>query len=246
MIAIPRFAYETTISYADVGSDQLLSYKGALRLLQEAAALASDACGYGIKDIPTKGVHWILMGWRVELLHKPVWSTPVRIETWPRSMEGFADDRDFLMYAGDTLVLRASSRWFLINAQNGRIARVTDEIRSAYPMEDAKVFAEPIATNGSPLENAADNFSILIGRRDIDTNHHVNNLCYLDYALEALPQEVYDNLPGTLEIVYRKQIMLGTEIHCLYGKRDDGKHQVEIRSTDAAGKDIHHAYIWFY
>ena len=34
MIAIPRFAYEATISYADVGSDQLLSYRGALRLLQ--------------------------------------------------------------------------------------------------------------------------------------------------------------------------------------------------------------------
>lgn len=242
---ISRFAYETTVSYADVGPDQLLSYKGTLRLLQETAALASDACGYGIKDIATKGVHWILMGWRVELLHKPVWSTPIHIETWPRTMDGFASDRDFLMYAGETLVARATSRWFLISAETGRITRVTDEIRSAYPMEDVTVFADPIANNGTVLLDAVDGFSIRIGRRDIDTNHHLNNLIYLDYAIEALPQDVYDNLPGTLEIVYRKQVMLGTEIHCLYGKREDGRHQVEIRSAED-GKDIHHAYIWFY
>lgn len=242
---IPRFTYQTTVSYADVGPDQLLSYKGALRLLQEAAALASDACGYGIKDIATKKVHWILMGWRVELLHKPVWSTPICIETWPRTMDGFASDRDFLLYANGELVARATSRWFLISAETGRITRVTDEIRSAYPIEDITVFDDSIPNNGKSLERAAA-FTTTIGRRDIDTNHHVNNLHYLDYALEALPQEVYDHLPGTLEIVYRKQIMLGTEICCLYGKTEDGKHQVEIRSRDESGKTVHHAYIWFY
>jgi len=243
---IPRFTYQTTVSYADVGPDQLLSYKGTLRLLQETAALASDVCGYGIKDIATKKVHWILMGWRVELLHKPVWSAPITVETWPRTMEGFASDRDFRIYSEGTLVARATSRWFLISADNGRITRVTDEIRSAYPMEDEVVFAEPIPNNGKVLDGAVSAFSTKIGRRDIDTNHHVNNLNYLDYALEALPQEVYDTLPGTLEIVYRKQIMLGTEIRCFYGRTDDGKHQVEIRSEDESGKSVHHAYIWFY
>ena len=84
-----------------------------------------------------------------------------------------------------------------------------------------------------------------MGRRDIDTNLHVNNLHYLDYAIEALPEEVYQNLPNTVDIVFRKQIFLGTHIQCLYTKTEDGRHQVEIRSQKD-GKTVHHAYAWFY
>ena len=36
--------------------------------------------------------------------------------------------------------------------------------------------------------DAREAFSYTVGRRDIDTNHHVNNIHYLDFALEALPQ----------------------------------------------------------
>ena len=84
-----------------------------------------------------------------------------------------------------------------------------------------------------------------MGRRDIDTNHHVNNLHYLDYALEALPEEVYRHLPGTAEIAFRRQILLGTAIRGLYTLTEEGKHQVEIQSENE-GKVIHHAFIWFY
>lgn len=244
-MVISRFVYSTTVSYADVGTDHLLSFNGLLRLLQEAACAASDLCGYGIKDIPTKGVHWLLTGWRVELLHRPDWNTPISVETWPRSFEGFASDREFLVYSQGELVARATSRWYLVNVNTGRIARVTDEIRSAYPVEDITVFDTPIPTKGNPLPDARETFTTVVGRRDLDTNLHVNNLHYLDYALEALPQEVYDNLPGTLEIVYRKQILLGTPISCRYGVTESGRHQVEICSEEG-GKTTHHAYIWFY
>ena len=245
VIDLQRFTYETNISYADVGPDQCLSYTGLLRLLQETAAAASDICGYGIKDIPTKHVHWILTGWRVELLQRPQWNAPIRIETWPRPFDGFASDRDFLAWSGDALIARGTSRWFLISTLTGRITRVTDTISTAYPVEDVTLFDQPIAYNGKPLPNAEATFSTVVGRRDIDTNSHVNNLHYLAYALEALPQAVYDALPGTLEITYRKQILLGTPIQCLYGVTEDGKHQVEIRS-ETGGKVTHHAYIWFY
>lgn len=245
VITMSRYIYETNISYADVGPDHYLSYTGLLRLLQETAAAASDLCGYGIKDIPTKHVHWILTGWHVELLGRPAWNTSVRIETWPRPFDGFASDREFLVWSGDQMIARGTSRWFLVSALTGRITRVTDEIAAAYPIEDISLFDRPIASNGKPIADAPVTFSTVVGRRDIDTNGHVNNLHYLAYAIEALPQQVYEALPNNLEISYRKQILLGTPIQCLYAMTEDGRHQVEIRS-ESDGKAVHHAYIWFY
>ena len=245
MIAIPHYFYETSVLYPDIGEDRLLSHKGLLRMLQETAARASDECGYGLKDIHAKSLFWILTGWRTELLERVCWRAPITVETWPRTMDGFTSDRDFIVRSGDTVVARATSRWFLINAHTGRIARATPELKAAYDMDPTALFDDPPPSGGKPLENASLAFSTTIGRRDIDTNHHVNNISYLDYALEALPSDVFEHPPSTLEIAYRKQILLGTAIQCFYGKTDDGKHQVEIRSEDD-GKAVHHAYIWLY
>ena len=73
--------------------DQRLSPQGLLRLLQEAASVASDDVGFGLKDISRTGVHWILSSWRVNLAERPCWRTLLRVETWPRLMDGFLSDR---------------------------------------------------------------------------------------------------------------------------------------------------------
>ena len=237
--------YPCSVAYGDIGLDGRLSHKGALRLLQEAAAIASQQCGYGLLNAEETGVCWILTGWRIRLLERPLWNTPLTVETWPRTMEGFLSDRDFRILSGDTPVALATSRWCLVNARTGRVTRVTEAVRSAYTLDPLAMFSENLHTNGKSGETAAEGFSCTVGRRDIDTNRHVNNLHYLDYALEALPEEVFAHIPDTLEIVYRKQILLGTPIRCLYERTADGRHQVEIRS---GGEDapVHHAFLWFY
>lgn len=223
----------------------LLSYRGVLRILQETAARDSDNCGYGLKDIPVKGVFWILAGWRVELLERPMWRAAITAETWTHAMDGFTSDRDFLLRSGDTLVARATSRWLLINTSTGHITRTTPELLDAFGMDPTALFTDPLPANGKALPDAAAAYSTVIGRRDVDTNHHLNNIRYFDLAMEALPQHVAEHLPGTLDIVYRKQILPGTAVQCLYGMTADGKHQVELRS-EANGRAVHHAYIWLY
>lgn len=248
VIFTPHFIYEAAVAYSDIGPDQRLSHKGLLRILQEAASVASDEAGYGLKDIASKGVHWILTGWRLELSAPPYWRANLRVETWPRTLDGFASDRDFRIYAGEEPIARATSRWVLVSAATGRPARVTEAIRAAYQpqMDSLELFAgNPVPHNGSTPAGTPAAFETVIGRRDIDTNYHVNNLHYLDYAIEALPEEVYRDLPATVEIAFRRQILLGTPIRCLYALTEDGKHQVEIQS-EKDGKVTRHAFLWLY
>lgn len=240
--------YDAAVAYSDIGPDQRLSHAGLLRILQEAASVASDEVGFGLKDIAGRGVHWILTGWRLELNRRPFWRTDLRVETWPRTLSGFASDREFLVYAGEELIARASSRWILVNVATGRPARVTESVRAAYRahLDDRKVFPGlTIPHNGSTPEGTPAAFAMRVGRRDIDTNRHVNNLRYLDYAVEALPEEVYQDLPAVVEIVFRRQILPGTSLQCFYCLTGDGKHQVEIRSGEG-GDVVHHAFVWFY
>lgn len=243
LIATP-YLYETDVTYPDVGFDNRLNHRGLLRILQEAAAIASDERGYGLKDAPRTKVHWILSGWRAELVSAPAWREHLRVETWPRSMDGFFSERDFLVRQGEELAARGTSKWILVSTETGRLTRVTEEVRSAYDVEDRTLYSEPLPSNGVPAADAAVTYETTAGRRDIDTNRHVNNIHYLDYALEALPQAVFDRLPATVEVCFRRQILLGTPIRCLYSVTEGGRHQVEIQSGEE--KITRHAFIWFY
>lgn len=245
MIIIPHFTYEAVVTYADVAMDGKLSYPGMLRILQEAAARASAACGYGFKDIERNGVCWVLTGWRLELFERANWNDTLTIHTWPRSVDGFLSDRDFEIFAGNRVIGRCSSRWFLVKPDTGRITRVTEAVRSAYTINERRMFETDIPSNGTPAPGAVITYTHTVERRDLDTYRHVNNLRYLDFALEALPQEIFDARPSTVDIVYRKQILPGTEICCLYSLTEDGRHQIEVRSGDDTSP-VHHAYIWFY
>lgn len=245
MICICPYTYETTVTYADIGPDLRLSQRGLLRMMQEAAAIDSQNRGYGLLNTEETGLCWILAGWRLEQLEKPLWNTPVSVTTWPRTMEGFFSDRDFTVRAGGQLVARGTSHWLLVSVSAGRIARITEEVRAAYELGGEAVFNTPVPSNGKSAPEARVTFSTVVGRRDIDTNHHVNNIHYWDYALEALPEEVARDLPSTVEIVFRKQILLGTAIRCLYSASEDGKHQVEIQSGEG-DQVVHHAFIWLY
>lgn len=245
VIGISYFTYETAVTYADVALDGRLSYPGMLRILQEAAACASAACGFGFRDIPRNGVAWVLAGWRLELSERPDWKEHVTIHTWPRSVDGIHSDRDFEIFSAGHVIGRATSRWLLVDAANGHITRVTDAVRAAYTVNDRRMFETDIPSRGTPAPDAVVTYTHTVERRDLDTYHHVNNLRYLDFALEALPRAVYDALPSTVDIVYRKQILPGTELRCLYSVTAEQVHQIELRSGSEEAP-VHHAYLRFY
>ena len=69
-------------------------------------------------------------------------------------------------------------------------------------------------------------------RRDIDINKHVHNLYYLDFAYEALPENVYNtNKFNNVEIMYKRQIKLDDNIICYY-TQNENENIVTIKSED--------------
>ena len=73
------------------------------------------------------------------------------------------------------------------------------------------------------LESDVPNYVFNALRRDIDINQHMHNLYYLDYALEALPQDIYEVLSNcnNFEIMYKSGIQLGDTVNCFCIKQDN-------------------------
>lgn len=116
--------------------------------------------------------------------------------------------------------------------RNKKIERITPKIVESFGLENRSVFNDSLDEKPTIPNNLTLNFTYTIQRRDIDTNGHVNNLHYIDYALETLPEDIYNsNEFDNIEIHYKKEIKYGETIKCYYSF-ENNKHLITIKSED--------------
>ena len=92
-----------------------------------------------------------------------------------------------------SLICIASSKWALIDVNSKSIAKITENVINRYEAENKSVFNEnDIEKIKQPEISTTSCFEFKVQRRDIDVNEHMNNVYYLDYAIEALPENIYN------------------------------------------------------
>jgi len=226
------YEYTTNLSFNHVGNNHVLTYSGLTALLQEAASLHADSLGFGLNNIDKTNLTWLLLSWKIKLLSTPKWNTKVTVKTWPREMARVYSYRDFEVYDDSgNLIAIASSKWVLINVTNHSIARITPDLINAYSTVNKCVFDKYKDPTFEDTKNSVLAFEYKVGRRDIDRNDHVNNLYYLEFALEALPENIYQHNFSDIEVLYKKEIKLGNIIKCYYEQNKD-EHIITIKSED--------------
>lgn len=216
-----------------LGNQEILEY------FENIGAHHSDSLGYGLNSINETKVIWILLDWKVKVINKIKYGQELTIKTWSRSIERCYGNRDFEIYdENDNLCVIASSKWLLLNAEKGKIAKANDEMIKKYASEpDRKVFEDEKLEKLQIPTKFDSNMLYKIQRRDIDFNGHMHNLYYLNLAYEALPEEVYKNeIFNNVRINYKKEIKYGETVNCKYAF-ENNKHIVVIESED--GNTLH-------
>lgn len=223
-----------TVTVLDIGENNRLTNKGFLRMLQEIACVHSSFAGLGVNDIQNTGLAWILLNWKLQVFTRPVWNTKLKVNTWSSGNTLVSAYRDYEIFDdNNNLVAIATSKWILFDTAKGSLAKITEEISSRYHNLDKHVFD---CSMDEKLKEPKDNTLIseyTVIRRDIDTNHHVNNLNYLDFAYEALPDDIYFNSNfDNVEIMYKHEAKLGDTLNLFYAKKD-GSVFVTIKNKES-------------
>ena len=131
----------------------------------------------------------------------------------------------------------------MINIDTKSLARLPEDLIGKYKPENKKVFEETEIPKLKEAKFYSNEISLKILRHQIDVNDHVHNLFYLDFAYEALPENVYkENRFDNIDIMYKKQIKYNDKIKCLY-LFENNKHTIAIKSDDHS---ILHAIINLY
>lgn len=237
------FEHDFEIGLRDIENPNFLSNKSILAFLENIGSYHSDSINFGLNNIPLTHSSWVLLGWKVKVLQRPIYGDKLHIVTWAKNAEKFSTYRDFEVYnSANELVIVATSKWVLIDTTTGKLKPIPEEVLNLY---------NPDTKNALPEEdcilkklNVSDNYisscTYTVSCSQIDLNNHMHNLYYLDMAYEVLPEDVYKNMFNYFEISYKKQIRLHEQVKCYY-TFEENTHKVIVKSLD---DKITHAIIF--
>jgi acyl-ACP thioesterase len=191
---------------------QRLTPRSLCALLQEAAGQDADTFGVSMSRLVEGGLAWVLQRLKVDVAAYPSLGARLAVATWARHFGRVVAEREFeVRDEAGRLLAAATSRWVVMDMAARRVVRLPDFIRElpvhreqALDMEGRELpLPEPTA-----LERRFE-----VRRSDLDVARHVNNTRYVEWALEAVPDEVYETHEArAFEIVFRRESVFGDRI----------------------------------
>ncbi|KAL3649293.1 hypothetical protein CASFOL_005696 [Castilleja foliolosa] len=154
-------------------------------------------------------------------------SDVVEVETWYESEGRIGPRRDWFLkdFATGEVIGRATSKWVMMNQDTRRLQKVSDDVRDefiafcpktlrlAFP-EENNASLKKIAKLNGPAQYSK--LGLAPRRADLDMNHHVNNVAYIGWALETMPQEIIDSHElQTITLEYRRECQQDDVVDCL-------------------------------
>ncbi len=203
-----------TVHTYEVDAFGQLALPALTGFLGEAAARHADALGVGIEVLMARGLTWVLVQQRIEVLHAPRLHHELEVETWPSGIDRLAALREFRVRGEDGAELaRAVSRWYVLDLATRRPRPPLEVLDASRFRIEAPRAAAPGDHKLGALERWEREKRFHVRYADIDRNLHVNNGSYLAWAIEAMPREVWESSRvAALEVQYRAEGVLGSAV----------------------------------
>ncbi len=213
------YAFDSRIRYSETDSEGRLTLNALLNYFQDCSTFHSEDVGLGIGYMKEIGQVWVLSAWQIVVNRYPQLGEKVRIVTLPYELKAFLGYRNFAMLdEKGEYIAKANSLWSLLDVTTGKPVIVNEAMRKGY-VADEKLDMDyaprkiTVPEGGQLLE------SIVVKKHHLDTNHHVNNVQYVNIAMEYLPD---DFVIRQMRAEYKKQAFLEDVLHPYVVQTENG------------------------
>lgn len=222
------FKEEYRIRGYEVSPDQRATIVTIANLLQEVAG--NHAVGMwgrsdeGFASLPVlKDYLFVMTRLQIRMYTYPKWGDVVSVETYFTEEGRLAFRREWRItdVATGELLGAATSTWVTINTATRRLAKLPEDVRKRFlrfgPSGDVQIL--PVEETRKKLPDmelpGEIQAPVQVARRsDMDMNGHINNVTYLAWTLESMPEDVYLGCKlKELEVDFKAECQAGNTIH---------------------------------
>ena len=242
-----EYVQEFTIKYCDVDFKDEIKPSTTLALMEEVACLSAEELGFGYDYLKPRGYGFMVTNLYLEFLRPIALGEIVKVKTWPTPPTHviFGREYQFEDKTGET-ILRASSRWCLMDMVAGKLAPSKVIDNQHYSTYNTKKLFEKVAWKipAYPTAEGALRFSMTVANSEYDHNMHVNNTRYADYCFNCFSvAELAAYTLKKLSISYVKQCKEGE--HLRFYRKETEKNVFLVQGVNDAEEIVVQARIVF-
>lgn len=231
------YQFNSRVRYSETGEDGHLTLTSVINYFQDCSTFHSEDCHIGMAYLEARRRAWMLSSWHLVVWRYPGLGEEIAVGTWPYGNKGIYGYRNFVILDKEKKPLvEADSTWFLLDTDSGMPCRIREEDLLGYGAPEPPLALKKVSGK-IDLSKACESLNpITVMPYHIDTNHHVNNAQYVEFAREAAGI----SFPiAELRADYRKAAVLGDVI---WPKLDKKPGEVTVGLFNEQGKP--YAAVW--
>jgi acyl-ACP thioesterase len=165
-----------------------------LTLLEEAAADHCLSMKQSLFDLFNQNIGWVLLSGYMQMERYPLYKEKITIRTWISKYTSIKGIRENIIYDEQgSIIGRAKGLWLFFDIKRRMPVRIFDDIKEKWSCFPEESIRYDINKKIEAIDSAKYKKCFLVHRYDMDSNKHVNNLRYLQWLIETIPNEIMDN-----------------------------------------------------
>ena len=161
------------------------------QLLQEAATAHAAILGVAVESLIESGFAWVLSRLHLEMEHWPATDEKIVVKTWPEAASRLFTERRFEIFdSSERRIGAVSTLWLVLDLARRRPVRLPPQVTDR--LDEHDLGSEPRRFEElNPPDPVEHELGFTVRRSDLDLAEHVNNTSYVEWAIEAVPEEVW-------------------------------------------------------
>jgi acyl-ACP thioesterase len=210
-----NFTKKYEIHYYEVNSKLRCKLSSIVDFICDIGTQQSELLGGGIEYCTKENCAWVFYKYDIKMHRYPMFGETISITTQPVGFKKFYGLRKYIIKDGKgDLIGEALALFFLIDIEKRRPMRIQQEQYDFYGVDGDVDYDISIDKMGKiNKEECKYHKQFSIRYSDIDSNNHVNNVKYFEWAIEAIPLDVINNYTlKRIKVIFEKETTYGDVI----------------------------------
>ncbi|MDO9510592.1 MAG: thioesterase [Bacteroidales bacterium] len=165
-----------------------------LTLLEETAADHCYSINHSLYDLENQNIGWVLLSGILKMHRYPSYKEKIIIRTWLSSYSLVKGIRENIIYDEKRNIIgQAKGLWVFFDIMRRRPVGIFDSIKERWSYDIDESINYDITKKIKPIDSEIHIKAFNVNRYDVDTNQHVNNIRYLQWLIESIPDHIIDN-----------------------------------------------------
>ncbi|GGG46080.1 acyl-[acyl-carrier-protein] thioesterase [Bizionia arctica] len=188
------FDKQFELRYFEMNEFGVASPTTILTLLEETAADHCYSINHGLYQLAEQNVGWVLISGMMQMERYPSYKEKITIRTWLSKYSTIKGFRENIIYdEQNNIIGRARGLWIFFDIVRRRPVKIFNEIMEKWSFCSEESINYNITQKIHPVEDSDYKLNFKVNRYDTDMIKHVNNIRYLQWVVESIPEEVIDN-----------------------------------------------------